>query len=98
MSDHHDKATAVGQGWFDKKENVKKIVWALSIICAGLFAADAFYHKHPYFAVEEFFGFYALYGFFMCVALVLIAKWMRTFLMRDEDYYDKEADKDGDNG
>ena len=81
--------------WLDDKKNVKKIVWAVVIICAALFVADAFYHKHPYFGAEEWFGFYGLYGFIMCVGLVLGAKVMRLFLMRDEDYYD-EAHKDGD--
>ena len=45
--------------------------------------------KHPYFEAEEWFGFYAIYGFVMCVGLVLVAKLMRIFLMRDEEYYDK---------
>lgn len=76
--------------WLDDKRNVRKIIWALVIVCAGLFVADAFYEKHPYFAAEEWFGFYALYGFVMCVGLVLAAKWLRTILMRDEDYYDRD--------
>lgn len=76
--------------WLDDMRNVRKIVWALVIVCAGLFVADAFYHKHPYFSAERWFGFYALYGFFMCVGLVLAAKVMRIFLMRDEDFYEKE--------
>ena len=37
------------------------------------------------------FGFYGLFGFIVCVALVLAAKWMRTFLMRPEDYYDPDG-------
>lgn len=92
MSELHRVDPAQDKGWFDDKRNVRKIVWALVIVCAGLFAADGFYHKHPYFAVEGFFGFYAIYGFVMCVGLVLGAKVMRKFLMRDEDYYDKEDD------
>ena len=74
--------------WFDKPTNVKKIIAALCVICALLMAADLFYHKHAYFAVEKWFGFYAFYGFIMCVLLVLAAKVMRVLLMRDEDYYD----------
>jgi len=79
--------------WLDDKRNVRKIIWALVIVCAGLFAADGFYHKHPHFAAESFFGFYAIYGFVMCVGLVVAAKMMRKVLMRSEDYYDKD---DGD--
>ena len=80
--------------WLDDMRNVRKIVWALVIVCAGLFVADAFYHKHPYFSAESWFGFYALYGFFMCVGLVLAAKVIRIVLMRDEDYYDKDGGDD----
>ena len=52
--------------------------------------ADAFYHKHIVFEVQSLFGFYAIFGFFMCVGLVLAAKVLRLFLMRDEDYYDSD--------
>tara|TARA_Y100000766_G_C18333237_1_gene331144 strand:+ start:115 stop:390 length:276 start_codon:yes stop_codon:yes gene_type:complete len=80
--------------WLDDMRNVRKIVWALVIVCAGLFVADALYHKHAYFSAETWFGFYAFYGFFMCVGLVLAAKVMRILLMRDEDYYDKDSADD----
>ena len=84
-----------GEGyWLDDIRNVRKIVWALVIVCAGLFVADAFYHKHTFFRAEGWFGFYALYGFFMCVGLVLVAKVIRVFLMRDEDFYDKDGGDD----
>ena len=80
--------------WLDDMRNVRKIVWGLVFACAGLFVADAFYQKHAYFSAENWFGFYALYGFFMCVGLVLVAKVIRIFLMRDEDYYDKDGGND----
>jgi hypothetical protein len=75
----------------DDPGNVTKIVWTLVAVCVALFFADAFYHKHGYFAIEHVFGFYGLFGFIVCVALVLAAKWMRTFLMRPEDYYDSDG-------
>ncbi len=75
--------------WLDQPRNVSLIVWSLVAVCVLLFFADAFYHKHPYFEIEQLFGFYGVYGFFVCVALVLAAKWMRTILMRPEDYYDQ---------
>lgn len=76
--------------WLDEPGNVKRIIWALFAVCAALFLADAFYHKHSHFEAENFFGFYAIFGFVVCVALVLAAKGMRVFLMRSEDYYDAE--------
>lgn len=91
MSEHENKIHDPKTYWLDDQKNVKKIIWALFVVCGLLFVADAFYEKHPHFAVESWFGFYALYGFFMCVGLVLIAKVMRVFLMRDEEYYDKDV-------
>ena len=88
-TEHHSKPDEQPR-WLDNPRNVNKIVIAVFVICAVLFAADAFYHKHPHFEAESWFGFYAIYGFVMCVGLVLAAKLMRIFLMRDEDYYDHD--------
>ena len=76
--------------WLDQPKNVTRIVWALVAVCVLLFFADALYHKHPHFEIEHLFGFYGVYGFFVCVALVLVAKSLRSILMRPEDYYDAD--------
>ena len=76
--------------WIEKKTTIKGILYGLFIICTALFLADAFYHKHSVFEAQSWFGFYAIFGFFMCVGLVLAAKFLRLFLMRDEDYYDSD--------
>ena len=76
--------------WLDDPANVKKIVWALVAVCAMVFGADALIHKHGYFQVEHIFGFYGIYGFVVCVGLVLAAKALRIILMRSEDYYDSD--------
>ena len=74
--------------WLDRPGSAGKVFWALCILCALLFFADAFYVKHPVFEVEYWFGYYAIFGFFFSVGLVLSAKELRRFLMREEDYYD----------
>ncbi len=76
--------------WLDDPANVKKIVWALVAVCAVVFGADALIHKHGYFQVEHIFGFHGIYGFVVCVGLVLAAKALRVILMRSEDYYDSD--------
>ena len=76
--------------WIERKTTIKSILYGLFIICIALFVADAFYHKHISFEMQSLFGFYAIFGFFMCVGLVLAAKVLRLFLMRDEDYYDSD--------
>ena len=47
--------------------------------------------KHSVFAAEDLFGFYGIFGFMVCVGLVLAAKWLRQYLMRPEDYYDGDS-------
>lgn len=73
--------------WLDDIKNVDRIVFGLYGLCAVLFLADFFYKKKTYLDLEDVPGFYAIYGFIMCAALVVCARAMRTFLMRDETYY-----------
>ena len=75
--------------WLDNPKNVTKVFWGVVTVCALLFAADAFYHKHVELEAESVFGFYGIYGFVGSVGLVLVAKQLRKILMRDEDYYDR---------
>jgi hypothetical protein len=88
-TDEQKKGGAEKRYWLDEPRNVTKIVWVLVAICTGLFFADGFYEKHGLFAIEHLFGFFGLFGFIVCVGLVLGAKWLRTILMRPEDYYDR---------
>ncbi len=90
-------------GWFDRKENVRKILGGLYIACGFFVLLDVIFwltgfDKHPYLKWEKWPGFYAVYGFVACVLLVLIAKHvMRPLVMRDEDYYDKnDSEQKGD--
>lgn len=76
------------QYWLDRSENVTKLYRGLWILGIALVLIDLLIHKHEDFRFAERFGFYAVYGFVACVALVLIAKQLRKVLMRPEDYYD----------
>ena len=93
MSEHRHEDTSKFNAlarmflWADNPRSVNRLVYGLYAVCAGLFLADFLYHKHVYLEVEEFPGFYALYGFFMCAALVICAKGLRVILKRGEDYY-----------
>ena len=79
--------------WLDDPKNVKKVLYGLYILCALLISIDLIHHRHGYFEWEEFFGFYAFYGLGACVILVLLAKEMRKFVARHEEYYDKLEDE-----
>jgi hypothetical protein len=76
--------------WLDRSENVTRLYRGLWVIGLLLLAADAVIHRHEDFSWAGWFGFYAVYGFFACVALVLAAKEvLRRLVMRAEDYYDR---------
>jgi hypothetical protein len=75
--------------WLDDRQNVDRLVRGFYVFCAVLLAADFLVPKHGPFAIEHLFGFYGWFGFFACVALVLVAKELRRVLMRPEDYYDR---------
>ena len=78
------------QHLFDNPRNVKRLLWTIYVICAVLVGLDFAFQRHAIHGWEGLPGFYALYGFVGCAALVLIAKQMRKLLMRKEDYYDRD--------
>lgn len=80
--------------FFDKPENVKKVLYVFYALCGLLFAADFVIHRHVYHSWENLPAFYAVYGFVSCVVLVLIATEMRKVVMRGEDYYEGSEDRD----
>ena len=75
--------------FFDDPNNIKRVLYVFYACGVILFALDFVIHRHVYHSWENLWGFYPVFGFVACVILVLIAKWMRTFLMRPEDYYDE---------
>ncbi len=85
-------------GWFDRPENVRKVLVGLFAGCALLVLVDLVFwmtgfDKHPYLRWEKWPGFYAVYGFVACVLLVLVSKHvLRPLVMRGEDYYESERE------
>jgi len=78
--------------FFDKSTNVKLILISLYILCALVLGLDYFIDRHGGHPWEGLFGFHALYGFVVCVILVLAAKELRKILQRSEEYYGSEDD------
>ena len=75
---------------WDDIGNVKKALGFFFICCGLLFGLDFVIHRHGHLPVEEWPGFYAVYGFIACVLLTVFAKYiLRPLLMRKEDYYDR---------
>lgn len=75
--------------FFDKPGNVKRVLYTFYAIAAALFLSEFVFERHADHALEEFWGFYAIYGFVACVTLVLVAKQMRKLLGRRENFYER---------
>jgi len=76
-------------GFFFREDVIRWILWIFYACCVGLFLIDFFIHRHTSTDIEKIPGFYAIYGLLACVILVVLAKWMRIFLIREENYYDE---------
>ncbi len=74
---------------FDKPENIKRLLIIFFIASTVVILIDLVYHRHTVFAWEDYFGFYAVFGFVACVVLVIVSKYiLRPLTMRKEEYYD----------
>ncbi len=79
------------QHLFDKPRNVTRLLRGFYLVCAVLLALDFIVQRHVTHGWEALTGFYALFGFAACVALVLAAKELRKLVMRREDCYDVDG-------
>lgn len=74
---------------WDDENRVKKFLKTFYISCIVLFLIDFLIPRYTHIKVEDWPGFYAVYGFIACVLLVFIAKHiLRPLVMKEEDYYD----------
>ena len=75
--------------FFDKPQNVKRLLMGFYIFCVLLIIADLFLPKHSFFPWEGYPFFYAAYGFVAYVSIVLVSSYiLRKLLKRKEGYYD----------
>ncbi len=65
-------------------------------VCVGVLTLvvlwDIFFvdKEHAHTGIEKAWGFWALFGFFGCVAIILLSKWFgHAGVMQREDYYDE---------
>jgi len=82
---------------FDNPKNIKRLLNVFYVCCVLLVVLDFVIHRHVMHDWENLWAFYPIYGFVGCVVLVIVATWMRKFLMRSEDYYDTPSTTDVNN-
>ena len=74
--------------WLVRPDTIR-LLWKILIVVLTLTVlAQLYIYVKGYFTVDGWFGFGAAYGFFSCVAMVLVAKGLGAVLKRPEDYYD----------
>ena len=73
---------------FDNPTNVRIMLICFYLFLGLLLLLDLVIDKHGYFPWEGAPQFFAAYGFASCVVVITIAKILRFFLKRGEDYYD----------
>ncbi len=74
--------------WLDQPENIRLVKRIGYLLLAFSVIAQVVVHMHSHFMIDSWFGFYAVYGFLTCVAMVLFAKLLGVWLKRPDDYYD----------
>ena len=74
--------------WLARPTTIRKLWWVFSAVLALTVIAQLFIYVKGYFVADGWFGFGAAYGFFSCVAMVLVVKVLGFVLKRPEDYYD----------
>lgn len=72
----------------------KKLLWRLywiSLILTLILDLLWLYSRrfHYHFRFQYLPEFFALFGFLGCMILILVAKGMGLFIVKDEDYYEK---------
>ncbi len=74
------------------RNRLRTVILACYGVLALLVLADALFvnKEHAHTAVERYFGFWSVFGFVACVAIILVSKWFgHTGIMTREDYYDE---------
>ena len=74
----------------------KRLFWRLFFIVIVVSLILDFYWLHSHvlhyhFGFQHFIQFFAIFGLFGCMALILIAKGIGFFIVTDENYYEKKS-------
>ncbi|MHB8057767.1 MAG: hypothetical protein ACYDHC_07720 [Desulfuromonadaceae bacterium] len=89
MSKKLKPATPQELNWLDDPKNIRTVRYVFYVVLVLLVLPDLFVHKHTlFYSIEAWPGFYALFGFVSCVAIILISKLLGYVLKRSENYYD----------
>jgi len=70
-------------------ENFGKINTSVLFLCIIFLILELIGHRHGETSIEDILFFPAFFGYLSCIVIFKIGVSLRSFLMKDEDYYDK---------
>lgn len=76
------------QHWLTRPETIRKLWWLFSAVLLATIVAQFIFAIKQHFTVDGWFGFYALFGFASCIAMVVFAKILGVIVKRRERYYE----------
>ena len=74
--------------WLVRPATIRKLWIGFSVVLALSVLAQAVIYVKGYFAIDDWFGFGAVYGFVSCLLMVLVAKLLGVILKRPQEYYE----------
>ncbi len=76
---------------------MKRWHWiVVGAIVVGSVVAEQFAHHEHHYWFTDIPGYFVLYGFVGCVAIIYLSKWYGKYgVQRPEDYYTRHGDLDG---
>ena len=83
---------SVNKNWLERASSIRLLWRGFAFVLAITVLLQLVVKVKGYFVVDAWFGFGAVFGFFACLLMVLLAKLLGKFLKREEHYY--EADQD----
>ena len=66
-----------------------KINTSVLFLCIIFLILELIGHRHGETSIEDILFFPAFFGYVSCIVIFKIGVSLRSFLMKDEDYYDK---------
>ena len=70
-------------------EKFGKINTSVLFLCIIFLILELIGHRHGETTIEDILFFPAFFGYVSCIIIFKIGVSLRSFLMKDEDYYDK---------
>ena len=70
-------------------EKFGKINTSVLFLCIIFLIFELIGHRHGETSIEDILFFPAFFGYVSCIVIFKIGVSLRSFLMKDEDYYDK---------